>query len=77
MLCVSMDRQIMAQDPACVSAPLTSDYIDTQGEEIRVPAGDPRRGGSVLLCIKPLRRAGTDNMFVIFKTNNLYKPTIT
>lgn len=39
----------------------------SRGEELRELAGDPRRGGTELLCAKPLHRA--DKYNVIEKKN--------
>lgn len=38
-----------------------------------MPAGDPRRGGSELLCAIPLHRAGNYNMIIILTKTNKKK----
>lgn len=56
-----------------MSTPLARGMLGRWGTQkagaARSPAGDPRRGGSDLLCAKSLHRTGKYDIFVILEKN--------
>lgn len=63
---MSMDADSAAWDQARVSAPIGSPMGTLTDEEEPEAPTTPKSGGSGLPCAKPLRRAGTYDMFIFY-----------